>query len=119
MITVFLVDRSDAMRRALHAYLTLATDLQVIGEASEDAEARALVRQLRPNVVVLDAEMSTLDVHATARVIRASSPGTAVVVHALNPDALAADGSTRVVGKHQGEGALLAAIRVAAADRTC
>jgi chemotaxis response regulator CheB len=90
VFTVLLVDRSDAMRRALRAYLTLATELEVVGEASNDDEARALVERLRPNVVV--------------------------VVHALNPDAFADAGSTRIVGKHQGVDALLAAIRMAARD---
>ena len=112
-----LVDRSDAMRRALRAYLTLAADLQVAGEAADDAEARALVEQLHPDVVVLDAEMRGLDVHAAARVLRGLSPNTAVVIHALNPDALARDGLPRVVGKHQGVGALLSAIRLTATDR--
>ena len=118
VITVLLVDRSDAMRRALRAYLMLAADLHVLGEASDDTEARALVERLRPDVVVLDAEMRKLDVFATAQALRGLSPGTAVVVHALNPDALSDDGLTRVVGKHQGEAALLAAVRTAATDRS-
>ena len=117
VITVLLVDRSDAMRRALRAYLTLAADLQVAGEAADDPEARGLVERLHPDVVVLDAEMRGLDVHAAARVLRGLSPNTAVVIHALNPDALARDGLTRVVGKHQGVGALLSAIRLTATDR--
>jgi len=114
VITVLLVDRSDAMRRALRAYLTLAADLRVVGEAADATEARVLVEWLRPDVVVLDAEMRDLDAHATARVLGGLS--TAVVIHALDPDALVKDGLTRVVGKHQGVAALLAAIRVAATD---
>jgi chemotaxis response regulator CheB len=87
------------------------------GEAADDAEARALVERLRPDVVVLDAQMRGLDVHAAALVFRGLSPNTAVVIHALDPDALSDDGMTRVVGKHEDLAALLAAIRVEAGDR--
>jgi len=114
--TVLLVDRPDTLRRALRGYLTLAPDLQLVGDVSEAAEARTLVEQLRPDVVVLDAEMHDVDVPATARALRAASPTTAVVVHALNPDAFVDDGLTLVVGKHEGGEALLATVRAAALD---
>jgi chemotaxis response regulator CheB len=116
MISVLLVEGADAVRRALRTYLALAADVQLVGDASDEAQACSLVEQLRPNVVVLDAEMRNLDALATARALRTASPTTAVVVHALNPDALAGNGSTRVVGKHEGVWALLEAVRVAARD---
>jgi chemotaxis response regulator CheB len=116
VIRVLLFEGSEAVRRALHAYLALAMEVQLVGDASDEAEARALVERLRPDVVILDAEMRNLDALATARVLRSSSPTTAVVVHALDPDALAGDCSTRVVGKHEGVRALLEAVQAAARD---
>jgi DNA-binding NarL/FixJ family response regulator len=111
VITVLLVDQSDALRRALRAYLTLAPDVQLVGEASDVVRALALIEKLRPHVVILDAEMRSLDVRATARAVQARTPSTRVVVHALNPHALADDTSLRVIGKHEGVEALLAAVR--------
>jgi chemotaxis response regulator CheB len=116
VITVLLVEGSGALRHALHVYLTLAADLRLVGEASNDEEAKALAEQLQPDVVVLDAEMHNADAVATADSLRAVSPTTAAVVHALNPDSIAGDGLTRVVGKHEGVGALLEAVRAAARD---
>jgi chemotaxis response regulator CheB len=117
-IRVLVVEGSDAVRRALHAYLALAPEVDLVGDASDEAEARARVEHLRPDVVVLDAEMRHLDALATARVLRTTSPTTAVVIHALDSDALAGQGSARVVGKHEGVRALLEAVRAAARDQT-
>jgi chemotaxis response regulator CheB len=116
VISVLLVEGSGALRHALHVYLTLASDLRLVGDASNDEEAKALVEQLRPDVVVLDAEMHNADAVATADALLAISHTTAAVIHALNPDSIAGDGLTRVVGKYEGVGALLEAVRAAARD---
>jgi DNA-binding NarL/FixJ family response regulator len=114
VISVLVVDRPRILRRALRTYLALALDLRLVGEASSKGEALLLVEQHKPDVVVLDAEMRDLDALAAARALRAVNPGTAIVVSALDPDALAHDDSTRVIGKHEGVDALLAAIQAAA-----
>ncbi len=70
MITVLLVDDHtlirDGLRRLLHDNL----DIRVVGEASDGHEALRLLRQLQPDVVVMDLSMPGLDgIEATKRAL--------------------------------------------------
>jgi DNA-binding NarL/FixJ family response regulator len=119
-ITLLLVDRPPALRRALRTCLALEPDLLLVGEASDRSEAIDLAEALKPDVALLDAEMYDLDVLETARALRLRSPMMAVVIHALNPDTIARapDCHISVVGKYEGAVALLMAIR-AAGEKNC
>lgn len=54
MVTVFLVDDHEVVRRGLIDLLSADPDLQVIGEAGTVAHAMAQIPALRPDVAVLD-----------------------------------------------------------------
>ena len=65
MIEVILCDDHALIRRGIRDTLSDATDIRVVGEASEYGELRALMRQQRCDVLVLDINMpgrSGLDV---------------------------------------------------------
>lgn len=53
-ISVLLVDDHALVRRGFRRLLEDAPDIHVAGEASNGAEAIALARQLRPQVIVMD-----------------------------------------------------------------
>ena len=68
-VSVVLVDDQDLMRAGLRLILEGAPDIEVIGEAHEGAEAVALVKQLDPDVVLMDIRMAGIDgVEATRRI---------------------------------------------------
>jgi two-component system, NarL family, response regulator len=52
--TVLIVDDHPVVRDGLNAMLSMEPDIQVVGEAGSGAEALAMIRKLRPAVVVVD-----------------------------------------------------------------
>lgn len=78
-IRTLLVDDQKAIRSALRAYLRLAPDIDVVGEAVDGREAIALASQLSPDVVVMDLNLPELDGREAARQITENRPGTRVV----------------------------------------
>jgi two-component system, NarL family, response regulator DevR len=57
MVTVFLVDDHEVVRRGLIDLLSADPELQVIGEAGTVAHAMAQIPALRPDVAVLDVRL--------------------------------------------------------------
>lgn len=57
MVTVFLVDDHEVVRRGLVDLLSVEPELEVIGEAGSVSEALARIPALRPQVVVLDVRL--------------------------------------------------------------
>src|ERR1700736_20110 len=79
-LRLVLADDHTMVREGLNEVLSLEADLKVVGEAGTGVEAIALVKQLRPDVVILDVEMPQHDVTITLRQIRQASPRTKVIV---------------------------------------
>ncbi|MEQ9439184.1 MAG: response regulator transcription factor [Cyclobacteriaceae bacterium] len=67
MVTVMLADDHTVVRDGLKMLLESEEDISVIGEASDGAEALEKVRQLQPDVILLDIRMPGLDGIETAR----------------------------------------------------
>lgn len=67
-IRVVIVDDQELVRTGFRLFLDTQPGLEVVGEAADGREAIDRVRQLRPDVVLMDIRMPNMDgVEATAR----------------------------------------------------
>ncbi len=67
-IRVLLVDDQRLMRDGLRTLLELESDLEVVGEAGDGQQAVQVYAELKPNVVLMDIRMPTMNgVEATSR----------------------------------------------------
>jgi len=78
-ITVLIADDHLVVRQGLRTFLELHDDIEVVGEASNGAEAVEQVRQLQPDVVLMDLVMPEMDGVAATQQIGTLSPGTKVI----------------------------------------
>jgi DNA-binding NarL/FixJ family response regulator len=60
-VRVLIADDHPMVRQGLRVFLELEPDLEVVGEASDGAEAAALTARLLPDVVLLDLVMPGVD----------------------------------------------------------
>jgi two-component system, NarL family, response regulator DevR len=79
-IAILVVDDHGLVREGLRTLLDSQDDLHVVGEASTAGEALALVRHLRPDVVVLDVRLPDRDGVFICNEIRELSPETRILV---------------------------------------
>ena len=117
--TVLVADDHRQFREALVALLEL-DGFEVVGQAADGADAVALAKQVRPDVVVMDLKMPVLNGLDATRLVRDALPSTPVVVltaftgDELERAALAA-GATAFVAKDANLEELRAALAAAVA----
>ena len=80
VISVVIADDHPFVRHGLRTYLETLDDLEVVGEASDGAEAVDLAARLLPEVVLMDLVMPGLDGVEATRAIRAVRPAATVIV---------------------------------------
>jgi DNA-binding NarL/FixJ family response regulator len=73
-VRVLIVDDVVRVRQDLRTVLTLAGDIEIVGEAGDGLAAIRQAQALRPDVVLLDLEMPVLDGCEAARQIKAVCP---------------------------------------------
>ncbi len=73
-IRVLVADDHTIVREGVRLLLEAQPDIQVVGEASDGKEALALVRQLHPDLVVMDIQMPNLNGLQATRVIKEEFP---------------------------------------------
>src|SRR6266487_159359 len=86
VISVLLVDDHALMREGLKQLLELEEDMHVVGEAVDGFDALYKIRQLRPEVVLLDIRMPIIDGIAVTRQITHEFPSIAVIILTISPD---------------------------------
>ncbi|MEU3078083.1 response regulator transcription factor [Streptomyces laurentii] len=95
---VVLADDERMVRTALRVILDAEPDLEVVGEAANGAEAVSVVRELRPDVVLMDVRMPGIDgIQATRRIV-ADGHGEAAEADAIG------EGEAEAAGESGGRG---------------
>ena len=79
-ITILLADDHSIVRIGLKALLNYEKDMSVVGEAKNGEEALRLVRQLQPDVVIMDLLMPKMNGADATRQIRSECPDTKVII---------------------------------------
>lgn len=86
MIRVVIADDHSIVRDGLRAMLAKVDDIEVVGEAEDGRAAVEAVRQLTPDIVVMDIGMSGLNgIEATRRIVDAGSE-TRIVALSMHSD---------------------------------
>ncbi|WP_104043830.1 response regulator [Arthrobacter sp. ZGTC412] len=79
-ITVLLVDDQPLLRMGFRLILEGEDDLRIVGEASNGADAVRQVRELDPDVVLMDVRMPVLDGIAATRAITESGACSRIII---------------------------------------
>jgi len=85
-IRVFIVDDSPIVRDRLVDMLAELEGVAVVGQAAEAAEATRLIRELRPDAVVLDIRLASGNGIDVLRTIKKERPDVLVIMLTLYPD---------------------------------
>jgi DNA-binding NarL/FixJ family response regulator len=87
MTSVVLADDQALVRGGFRLILEAQDDVEVLGEAENGAEAVARVRELRPDVVLMDVRMPELDgIQATRRIVAEGLPTRVLVLTTFDED---------------------------------
>jgi DNA-binding NarL/FixJ family response regulator len=118
MIRVLLVDDEELVRTGLRMILDAEPDLTVVGDAADGIDALARLRELAPDVVLMDIRMPRMDGLETTRRMVAESDTKVVVLTTFDLDehvyAALAAGASGFLLKDAPAAQLVHAIRVAA-----
>jgi DNA-binding NarL/FixJ family response regulator len=118
MIRIVLVDDEPTIRHGLRMRLGLTKDMCVVGEAGSGGHALQVIRELRPDVVVMDVELPDCDGIIVTETLRAEKNRVPVIILSMHDDpgtrARACAAGAGFVSKHQGAAELLQAVREAA-----
>jgi two-component system, NarL family, response regulator LiaR len=122
-VRVLVVDDHQMVRSGLAAFLRLAPDFDLVGEAADGEEAVRMCADLQPDVVLMDMVMPGMDGATATRMIRERFPHTRVIALTSFPEedlvqkALRA-GATSYLLKNVGAEELASAIRFARVGRS-
>jgi PAS domain S-box-containing protein len=113
---VLIVDDHKIMRDGLKGLLQFESDIEVVGGAADGAEAMALTRELRPDVVIMDVNLGKMTGIDVSRRIKAEVPNTNIIGLSMHLDSQIAEamkeaGAVAYLNKGGPAEDLIAAIR--------
>ncbi|GGU31446.1 response regulator [Nocardioides albus] len=118
MIRVLIADDQQLVRSGFRLILSLEDDIEVVGEASDGADAIAKARELQPDVVLMDVQMPGTDGIEATRTVVAEGHAKVIILTTFDRDdylfdALAA-GASGFLLKNADPDSLAEAVRAAA-----
>ncbi len=118
LIRVVVIDDHPVIGEALSRALASQEDMVCCGIADSGEAGMAIIKETRPDVVILDISLG--DVHGLSLLgqIRVESPGTRVVVYSMTAEAAYAERAIRAgalgyVAKSEASGTVMEAVRTA------
>src|SRR5262245_22595786 len=114
-IRALIVDDSQMERRAIRAVLEADEGIEVVGEATDGAEAVVQAAALSPDIIIMDIKMPKMNGIEATCLIRSRCPDVCVIlITALGSDGYkqiaASCGAKDFVAKEQMRGALVASV---------
>jgi two-component system, NarL family, response regulator LiaR len=111
---VLIADDNDTVRQIIRSYLEQRSDVEICGESSDGREAIDAALSLRPDVLILDVVMPTMNGIEVASIIRKKLPGTKMIVFSMYGDSVkalaTAAGVDLVITKPEGMSLLIQAM---------
>lgn len=113
---VMIVDDHPIVRQGLRRLLETESDLEVCGEAETAREAKSMIRELQPDVVVVDVSLAQGDGLELVKDARAHYPHLPMLVLSMHDEAIYAErmlsaGANGYIMKHAASDQFLQALR--------
>jgi DNA-binding NarL/FixJ family response regulator len=87
-IKIVLADDHQIVRHGLRTLLSGEPDMKVVAEADNGRAALRLVKELRPDIVIMDISMPDLNGIEATRQVREEHPGVKVIALSMHSDSL-------------------------------
>jgi DNA-binding NarL/FixJ family response regulator len=91
-----MVDDHPMLRQGLRQVLAQQPDLALVGEVSSGQEALQKVKELTPNLVIMDIHLPDLNGLEVSRIILRDIPATKIIIFSADPDRALVDEALQI-----------------------